>query len=71
MVLPMIQNEYKPGAREIINTLEIEKRNQERNKFLEFHYALCGLLLYEKRYHCINRIFNHTTSTERFIKRFV
>ncbi|MEI6678266.1 MAG: hypothetical protein WCL21_06645 [Mariniphaga sp.] len=47
---------------EITNKEAIEKREQERHKFLEFHYALGGLLMYKKRYNCINRIFRYTTS---------
>lgn len=40
----------------------INKRDAERQRFIEFHYALGGLLTYKKRYACIKRIFNHTLS---------
>lgn len=40
----------------------VEKRKKERKRFLEFHYALGGLLLYKERYSCIQKIFNYTTS---------
>ncbi|MBD3228241.1 MAG: hypothetical protein GF329_08625 [Candidatus Lokiarchaeota archaeon] len=46
----------------IINNKEIEEINKDKERFLEFHYALGGLLLYKKRYSCINRIFNYTMS---------
>lgn len=34
----------------------------ERKKFIEFHYALGGLLTYKSRYSCIKRLFNYTQS---------
>lgn len=46
----------------IVNQVEIDQRNVEKNRFLEFHYALGGLLLYKKRYNCIKRIFEYTNS---------
>lgn len=46
----------------IANQVEIDQRDKERSRFLEFHYALGGLLLYKKRYNCINRIFEYTNS---------
>lgn len=47
---------------EVINQENIDLREKERIRFLEFHYALGGLLLYKKRYSCLFRIFNYTTS---------
>lgn len=44
------------------NQTDVEIRVAEREKFLEFHYALGGLLKYEKRYECIYRLFNYTQS---------
>ena len=35
---------------------------EEKNRFLEFNYVLGGLLLYKKRYTCIKRLFNYTSS---------
>lgn len=35
---------------------------EERNRFLEFNYALGGLLLFSKRYKCIRRLFQYTSS---------
>ena len=46
----------------VINQDEIDLRDNERSRFLEFHYALGGLLLYKKRYNCIKRIFEYTNS---------
>ena len=45
---------------EIMNKTEIENRSEERMRFLEFHYALGGLLIYQKRYDCIRRMFRFT-----------
>lgn len=47
---------------EVLNQEEIDQRNNERNRFLEFHYALGGLLLYRSRYKCIQRAFQYTQS---------
>ena len=44
------------------NKIDIENREKERERFLEFNFALGGLLLYSERYFCINRIFQYTTS---------
>lgn len=42
---------------------EIRKQiEQKKARFMEFHYALGALLLYQKRYKCITRIFNYTQS---------
>lgn len=46
----------------VLNEDEILIREKERERFLEFHYALGGLLLYKKRYKCIKRIFDYTNS---------
>ena len=47
---------------QVSNQEAVNKRISERAKFIEFHYALGGLLTYKKRYNCIKRIFNHTNS---------
>lgn len=47
---------------EQINKDEVEQRNSERERFLEFQYALGGLLLYKKRYDCLRRILGYTSS---------
>lgn len=53
---------YQSGTMQVRNESEVEKRDLERKRFLEFHYALGGLLTYKKRYAAIGRIFNYTTS---------
>ena len=47
---------------EIINQKEYDERINDREKFLEFHYALGGLLLYRERYKCLYRCFRYTQS---------
>ena len=46
----------------VLNKVEIETREKERERFLQFHYALCGLLMYQKRFDCIRRFFRYTSS---------
>ncbi|PWJ42669.1 hypothetical protein [Sediminitomix flava] len=48
-----------------INKKQAEERNRRRSYFLQFHYALGGLLLYQKRYDCLRRMFDYTTSEPR------
>jgi hypothetical protein len=44
----------------LINEEDIAKREGERTKFLEFHYALGGLLMFLGKYELIKRIINWT-----------
>jgi hypothetical protein len=46
----------------IANQAAVDQREQERELFFEFHVALGGMLLHEKRYRLLKRLFNHTTS---------
>lgn len=46
----------------ITNKKEIEIRDEERRQFLEFHYALGGLLLYKEKYNLIKEITSYTNS---------
>lgn len=46
----------------INNQGEVDKRNEERKRFLEFHYALGGLLLYRKEYKTINYLLEYSQS---------
>lgn len=46
----------------INNQVHIEKRIEERKMFLEFHYALGGLLLYKKQYKTIEYLFQYSQS---------
>ncbi len=54
------RHSYNPFK--VLNEKEVQERNKERERFLEFHYAIGGLLLYEKRYDVIGRAFKYTTS---------
>jgi hypothetical protein len=62
--LPYIHEEYdsKTNSFEVSNKTEVDKRLSERKKFIEFHYALGGLLTYKNRYACIKRLFSYTQS---------
>lgn len=62
--LPYIRKQYDNSANsvQVSNQGDVDKRNAERQKFIEFHYALGGLLTYKKRYACIRRLFSHTQS---------
>jgi hypothetical protein len=52
---------YKYGKNlETINKNEVENRDTARKRFLEFHYALGGLLYSQKRYDLIKRIMEYT-----------
>jgi hypothetical protein len=62
--LSYIYSEYdtSTGALQVNNQEAVNKRNAERQRFIEFHYALGGLLTYKERYACIKRLFSHTQS---------
>ena len=62
--LDHIQREYGEGTErmKVINQNEIDKREKERQRFLDFHYALGGLLMYKQKYNCLRRLFEYTTS---------
>lgn len=61
--LPVIYPAYSQKEKEIGNQQEVNNRKVERKKFLEFHYALGGLLLYSKQYKSIKYILSYTQST--------
>jgi len=48
---------------EVRNKEEIRCRTEERKRFLEFHFALGGLLLYKNQYSTLNYIFNYSQSS--------
>lgn len=52
----------------IINRTDVDTRNMEREKFLEFHYTLGGLLMMKKKYSLINQL---TTWTNQSPPRYV
>ncbi|QTY27882.1 hypothetical protein [Flavobacterium sp. CS20] len=54
--------DYTSGNFQVSNKEIVEKRINERLRFIEFHYALGGLLTYKERYACLKRIFNYTQS---------
>ncbi|MCM5530254.1 hypothetical protein [Parasegetibacter sp. NRK P23] len=56
-----LEHSEKPPF-DVLNQEEIDQRKKERDRFLEFHYALGGLLLYKSRYKCIQRAFQYTQS---------
>lgn len=62
--LPVIYEniDISSGTVQVANQEEINKRSAEREKFIEFHYALGGVLTFKKRYNCIRRIFDYTNS---------
>ena len=55
---------YVFGQRDIIiqNQNQLDKREKERDRFLEFHYALGGLLLYRKQYKTLKYMFEYSQS---------
>lgn len=52
----------EPFTGEKENQEEISQKEKERTVFLDFHYYLGGLLLFEDRKNCIRRIWDHTNS---------
>lgn len=60
--LQSIQQDYDFESREIKNKIEVANRSKERKSFLEFHYALGGLLLYRKQYKTLKYILNYSQS---------
>lgn len=54
-----IEKEYNSQF-QIVNQDEIDSREKEREAFLEFHYALGGLLTYLNRYELLKEIMNWT-----------
>jgi len=62
--LPYISPKYDQTTKnfQVSNQESVDKREEERLKFIEFHYALGGLLTYKERYTCMKRLFRHTQS---------
>ncbi|WP_394774035.1 hypothetical protein [Flavobacterium sp.] len=60
--LKHIQPDYNFKLHELLNHEEIKMREIERDNFIEFHYALGGLLLYRNQYKTIKYIFQYTQS---------
>jgi len=60
--LPSVMADSNLEQRTIINQEQINKRDAERKRFLEFHYALGGLLLYRKQYKTLFYLFEYSQS---------
>ncbi|MFN3641100.1 MAG: hypothetical protein ACK4UK_09280, partial [Flavobacterium sp.] len=62
--LQSVLPEYDYGQEKLVitNQEQVEKRKTERNRFLEFHYALGGLLLYRKQYKTLTYLFEYSQS---------
>jgi hypothetical protein len=58
---PILQD-YNFEANEIINNVEVERRDRERKNFIEFHYALGGLIYYRKKYELLKYFFEYSQS---------
>lgn len=61
--LKHIPKDYNFKLHELINNEEVEIREIERDNFIEFHFALGGLLLYRNQYKTIKYIFQYTQSS--------
>jgi hypothetical protein len=60
--LKKIYQDYDFELRKITNEEEVKLREIERNNFIEFHFALGGLLLYRNQYKTIKYIFQYSQS---------
>jgi hypothetical protein len=70
LVLEFWQNSfqhYKYGLKSddyqgVLNEAQVIQKRKDQKRFLEFHFALGGLLLYQGRYDCIRRVLQFTQS---------
>lgn len=62
LFMPTIYPVYDSTYRVITNQAEIDKRDNERKDFLEFHYVLGGLLMYKQKYNIIRELIRFTHS---------
>src|SRR5690606_11043502 len=60
--LKLVIADYNFEQGKIINQEQIDKRKEEQDRFLEFHYALGGLLLYRKQHKTLNYLFEYSQS---------
>lgn len=58
--LQAVNINYDYDQHKIVNQEEIDERKEECEKFLEFHYALGGLMLYRKQYKTLKYMFEYT-----------
>lgn len=61
-ILKVVFPDYDLQQGTIVNQNQLDKRNEERNRFLEFHYALGGLLLYRNQYKTLKYLFEYSQS---------
>lgn len=61
--LDHIREDFDYTIGEVRNQEEIRYRTEERKRFLEFHFALGGLLLYKNQYSTLDYIFNYSQSS--------
>ena len=62
LFMPVIYPNYDSTYRVLTNQAEIDKRDNERKDFLEFHYVLGGLLMYKRKYNIIRELMRFTQS---------
>lgn len=60
--LKSVMADYNFEQGKIVNQEQIDKRKEEQDRFLEFHYALGGLLLYRKQHKTLNYLFEYSQS---------
>jgi len=58
----LLGTNYLAGNSQVNNEERGKKRIAEKKRFIEFHYALGGLLIYKERYVCLKRLFDYTRS---------
>lgn len=61
--LDFLPEEYDYEHRKVTNKEEVNQRNEERKRFLEFHFALGGLLMYKNQYSTLEYILNYSQSS--------
>lgn len=61
--LDYVREEFDYAKGEVLNQEEVKFRQEERKRFLEFHFALGGLLLYKNQYSTLEYIFNYSQSS--------
>lgn len=60
--LKPVHPKYSSDPMEVTNQKEVDSRRKEQKRFLEFHHALGGLLLYKGSYQVIKKAFAYTQS---------
>ena len=60
--LDVVYTQYGSNFK-VANQEDVDRRNAERDRFLEFHYALGGLLMMKQKYTLINQLTSWTNQT--------